>query len=323
MWTRIWMGGVGVDMVPTEGVGVDMGAECVSTVSNPKVGAGTALQGAACAVDHGVDGSIDGSADAVVTAKIESPVATGAAGGTDDPVADDNASAVMAASTADDEDEEDPIAVRKKMNAMQDGAAVGSSNKKSEARAQRGSSEGHALLQQRQAGKGSSRSADDPQGLYAGWQAEYLRIVRSAMKAVDDRKTQQAREELLERRMIKPNSQITLRIVLHERGTTRDVLTPVTNSIRLAEFEKLVRARCEVPKATKIGLLWLDHIGETIALNSQAIFDVYVLSSWCVHPWVVHVQLEGKGSQQPIPLTETSRTLFDFYDVQVGRQVGR
>ena len=115
--------------------------------------------------------------------------------------------------------------------------------------------------------------------------------------------------------MVRPNHQLTLKIVLHEDGHRHYFLVDVTASIRFVGLRAVVKARCDRWLPDKFRLLWLTPGGDVVEIEGQSVFQLFAATMWCAQPWVVHVVDERTSTVEAVTLTETARSLFDRYDV--------
>lgn len=137
-----------------------------------------------------------------------------------------------------------------------------------------------------------------------------------ALKAADDDLAASTLARIKGRAMVRPNHQLSLKIVLHEDGHCHYFYTDITAGIRFLGLKAVVKARCERwLSGNKFRLVWLQPGGEVVEMESLEGIQLFAATMWCSQPWTVHVVDERTSTIKAVTLTETARSLFDRYDV--------
>lgn len=152
---------------------------------------------------------------------------------------------------------------------------------------------------------------------------EIAEPVRRAIEHENEHENSERRTELEARKMVMPNTQVTLRIEVH-LGEDRELfLMDISCSVRWAVLEKAIRSQCSVPP--KHLFFWLHPGGNVVALDNSQAFSQYVLTMWCTHPWIVHAHAGGSqlSSLAYASHVQTAKALFSRYDVNANGRVER
>jgi hypothetical protein len=157
-----------------------------------------------------------------------------------------------------------------------------------------------------------------------------LSTIDGAVNFADRHRTADLEKELEQRKMVKSNHLITLKIVLHEHGdATRSCRMTVVASSQFPLVQQAIIERMGSAWGTgaKLRLSWLKDDG-SVAELSQATWRDYIFAMWCSQPWVVHAHdvaaLSDLASADVyLPLTGPSQRLFDKYDVNRNKRIER
>ena len=153
--------------------------------------------------------------------------------------------------------------------------------------------------------------------------ADIAQPVESAIVEANRALAVATRKELEARKMLKPNSQVTMRVHVHSAvGDPAYFLFNVAYSIRWADLESVIRARCgeQLPKSHCF--FWCTPGGQVVEISSQAGLSRLALTLWCSHPWVMHTH-ESADELAVRLLAPTARRLFLKYDVNGNGRVER
>ena len=127
------------------------------------------------------------------------------------------------------------------------------------------------------------------------------------------------------RKMVWPNSQLTLKLIVHTGDDQHQFLMDVANSVRWVELEKAMRSRCGDRLPAKHRFFWVNPRGNVLELNSSDSFGRFLLSMWCTHPWEIHAHAGGSvlGSLKYVSHVWLATVLFTRYDVNGSGHIER
>ena len=92
-------------------------------------------------------------------------------------------------------------------------------------------------------------------------------------------------------------------------------MAEISDSIRLEDLLEVARHRFAREGRTQVlKLLWLNHEGVTVAIDSQRKLHQWLDSAWCNHPVALHVIDEATATTDALDLADRASSLFEQYD---------
>ena len=149
---------------------------------------------------------------------------------------------------------------------------------------------------------------------------DVLSLIDKVLQFADQAREASMKQELDDRKMVKSNNMVTLRVLLHEGDATQNFRLDVVASAQFAQiqqqFIEQLGARWK-EGSHRLRLSWLRDDGSVVEL-SQTLWRYFIFTNWCTQPWVVHAHTKQQAREQDdveLPLHHVARILFQRYDL--------
>ena len=153
--------------------------------------------------------------------------------------------------------------------------------------------------------------------------AEIAKPVNNALAAATKQAEIAAVKETKARRMMLSQQHVNVSVVVHgDDGSEEQRFTvDVIESVRLVELKSAIEAKRGCALGSK-RLFGIDRAGEVVEIGSSDAFSQFILTSWFMQPWSVHICAE-QGVLQTLSIAPMAKFLFDTYDINSNGKIDR